>query len=68
MIAIPTEPTPKFIIVKNVAPGTTESMLTDFFSFCGKIENFSLNNDTTAFILFERASAAKTAILLNNGK
>ncbi|KAG2221779.1 hypothetical protein INT45_003419 [Circinella minor] len=66
MLPIPTEPTPNFVIVRNVAPDTTESMLTDFFSFCGKIEDFSLNNDTTAFILFERPSAAKTAILLNN--
>ncbi|KAI9251389.1 hypothetical protein BDA99DRAFT_521727 [Phascolomyces articulosus] len=63
---IPSEPTPRLVIVKNVAPDTTESMLTDFFSFCGKIEDFSLNNDTTAYILFERQAAAKTAILLNN--
>ncbi|KAI8147750.1 hypothetical protein BJV82DRAFT_593215 [Fennellomyces sp. T-0311] len=63
---IPTEPTPNLVIVKNVAPSTTEKMLTDFFSFCGKIDGFMLNNDTTALIMFDRASAAKTATLLNN--
>ncbi|KAI9496017.1 hypothetical protein BDB00DRAFT_869924 [Zychaea mexicana] len=63
---IPTEPTPNLVIVKNVAPSTSEKMLTDFFSFCGRIDDFALNEDATAFIMFERPSAAKTAILLNN--
>lgn len=58
--------------VSNIAPNTTEKEVTDFFSFCGHISNISLsktsgepNATQSATVTFERASAAKTALLLD---
>jgi RNA recognition motif-containing protein len=58
--------------VSNIAPSTTESDLSNFFSFCGKITNLSLTpmggtekSPLSATITFERDSAAKTAVLLD---
>lgn len=62
---------PGTIHVNNIAPATTESDLTSFFSFCGKITSLSLtpsgdvNAPKSATITFERQSAAKTAVLLD---
>jgi hypothetical protein len=42
--------------------------LDDFFTFCGKIESIDYNEkEHTAVIAFEKASAAKTALMLNGG-
>ncbi|KAF8427906.1 hypothetical protein EV426DRAFT_373917 [Tirmania nivea] len=58
--------------VSNISPNTTTPELREFFSFCGKISNISLSptSDTpgapqSATVIFERSSAASTALLLD---
>ena len=58
--------------VSNIAPTTTQKEVTDFFSFCGHITSVSLTPSSAepgaaqkATVTFERASAAKTALLLD---
>ena len=58
--------------VSNVSHATTESELSSFFSFCGKITSLTLTPESgepqapkSATITFERDSAAKTAALLD---
>jgi len=60
--------------VSNIAPTTTKQTLHDFFTFCGKINDISIKDgDTeksaakTATVTFEKANAAKTALMLNGG-
>jgi RNA recognition motif-containing protein len=56
--------------VENIHPETQEEQIQSFFSFCGKIQSFSVNagdnNTKTASITFEKPAAAKTALLLDN--
>ncbi|KAF8451265.1 putative actin cytoskeleton protein [Terfezia claveryi] len=58
--------------VSNISPATTPQELRDFFSFCGKISKLSLSPTSadpgapqSATVTFERSSAAKTALLLD---
>ncbi|KAI5776541.1 hypothetical protein EDC01DRAFT_720028 [Geopyxis carbonaria] len=58
--------------VANISHSTTQSELSSFFSFCGKITSITLTPTTaapdspkSATITFERESAAKTAVLLD---
>ncbi|KAL9711136.1 hypothetical protein Ac2012v2_005676 [Leucoagaricus gongylophorus] len=54
--------------VSDIAPSTTKSQLHDFFSFCGPIAVIDHEEKSaTATIRFEKASAAKTALMLNGG-
>jgi len=58
--------------VSNVAATTTNDKLQDYFAFCGKITGISVTTDAsektkTAVISFEKATAAKTALMLNDG-
>ncbi|RUS13409.1 hypothetical protein BC937DRAFT_95376 [Endogone sp. FLAS-F59071] len=69
---IPAEPIPNLVVVKSIAPTSSEKTVKDFFLFCGKIKDFELQKDENgeyqvALVYFERESAAKTAILLTNG-
>lgn len=59
----------------NVAPETSEKKLTDFFTFCGRVESLSLvshltetadSAPKTAIIIFASEDAAQTALLLTN--
>ncbi|TKX20626.1 protein vip1 [Elsinoe australis] len=56
--------------VKNISAQTGEKEVRDFFSFCGKISSLKLENasDSTqsATVTFEKETAAKTALLLDN--
>lgn len=59
--------------VEGISSQTTEKEVRDFFSFCGKISNLSVNptsNDSSssksASVTFEKETAAKTALLLDN--
>lgn len=55
--------------VKNISSQTTENQVRDFFSFCGKISNLSISQDgetQSAAVTFEKPTAAKTALLLDN--
>lgn len=56
--------------VENISTKTTQDEIKSFFSFCGKISNISVTNvdETTqsATVTFEKAAAAKTALLLDN--
>lgn len=55
--------------VKNISTQTTEKEVRDFFSFCGKISNLSVEKEgsaQTATVTFEKPTAAKTALLLDN--
>jgi len=59
--------------ISNISPKTTEKEIRDFFSFCGKIEDLSITPTTgeagaplSATVTFAQASAARTALLLDN--
>jgi len=61
----------KAVRVSNISPSANEKTVSDFFSFCGKINKLFLtkveNADTSvAVVQFETESAAKTALLLTN--
>ncbi|KAI6166677.1 hypothetical protein EDD17DRAFT_1752841 [Pisolithus thermaeus] len=54
--------------VTGIAKDTSKSALHDFFSFCGKITDIELQEEEkhkSATIVFERPSAAKTALMLD---
>jgi len=55
--------------VKNISSQTSEKDVKDFFSFCGKITNLELTpagDSQNATVTFEKETAAKTALLLDN--
>lgn len=59
--------------VKNISPKTSEQEVRDFFSFCGKISSLSVTPTAdaptapkSATVTFEKETAAKTALLLDN--
>ncbi|KAL9129104.1 MAG: hypothetical protein Q9217_002347 [Psora testacea] len=61
------------IQVKNIAHQTSEKEVRDFFSFCGKITSLSVtpaseaeDSPKSATVTFEKETAAKTALLLDN--
>ena len=57
------------VIVTNIAPGTSEATISEFFGFCGRIVSIRLEdgaNSMTAYITFETANAANTSLLLTN--
>ncbi|CAG8464768.1 8448_t:CDS:2 [Paraglomus occultum] len=59
------------IIVSNISSTASEKSVMDFFLFCGKIKEFELiknvsSDQQTAYIMFERDTAAKTALMLTN--
>jgi len=57
------------VTASNLGKDVTEKQVTDFFSFCGKISSLKLEPDgekQRAIITFERPSAARTAILLQD--
>ncbi|RVX67251.1 hypothetical protein B0A52_09288 [Exophiala mesophila] len=59
--------------VKGISHETSEKEVKDFFSFCGKISNISVTPESgatdsakSATVTFEKETAAKTALLLDN--
>jgi len=61
------------IHVEGIAATTTDQEVRDFFSFCGKIINLSVTPTSkesdapkSATVTFEKESASKTALLLDN--
>lgn len=55
--------------VKNIASSTSDQEIRDFFSFCGKIADIKVETEgavKSADVTFEKETAAKTALLLNN--
>ncbi|SMR50045.1 unnamed protein product [Zymoseptoria tritici ST99CH_1A5] len=55
--------------VKGISSQTSEKEIKDFFSFCGKIQSLSVKPDgssQSASVTFEKETAAKTALLLDN--
>jgi hypothetical protein len=59
--------------VSNLSPKATESEVREFFSFCGKITSLSVtpvskdpDSMKSATVTFEKETAAKTALLLDN--
>ncbi|MCJ1259024.1 hypothetical protein MMC24_006858 [Lignoscripta atroalba] len=59
--------------VKNISHQTSEKEVRDFFSFCGKITSLSVtptseaaDSPKSATVTFEKETAAKTALLLDN--
>merc|ERR1711881_700929 len=68
--------TPKMsttVHVKGISHETTEKEVKDFFSFCGKINSISVTPESdapdaqkSATVTFEKDTAAKTALLLDN--
>jgi len=59
------------INVSNISSESTQTKIDQFFSFCGKISSITLTpgpeKTQSAVIVFEKESAAKTALLLNEG-
>eukprot|EP00741_Cyanophora_paradoxa_P017312 tig00020961_g16722.t1 len=61
------------VLVTNLSPAATEKVLSDFFSFCGKLVsiNFLPNEGQEtlkAVVAFEKGSEAQTALLLTNAQ
>lgn len=57
------------VIVKNISPRTSKKEINDFFSFCGKIASLeiqTIDQSQQATVVFERETAADTALLLDN--
>ncbi|PMD48458.1 hypothetical protein L207DRAFT_414465 [Hyaloscypha variabilis F] len=57
--------------VKNISSATSEKEVKDFFSFCGKITSLEIapsGETQNATVTFEKETAAKTALLLDNTK
>ncbi|PKS10920.1 hypothetical protein jhhlp_002678 [Lomentospora prolificans] len=55
--------------VRNIALTTPDSEIKDFFSFCGKVTNIDVTGNAenkSATVTFEKETAMKTALLLNN--
>lgn len=59
--------------VSGIAPSTSEEEVREFFSFCGKIVSLSVTPTSgdseapkSATVAFEKETAAKTALLLDN--
>jgi RNA recognition motif-containing protein len=55
--------------VKNISSQTGEKEVKDFFSFCGKIASIEITpsgETQSATVTFEKETAAKTALLLDN--
>ncbi|KAK8200119.1 actin cytoskeleton protein, partial [Phyllosticta capitalensis] len=56
--------------VENISAQTSEKEIRDFFSFCGKISHLSVTQTAegtqSATVTFEKETAAKTALLLDN--
>jgi len=59
--------------VEGISSQTSEKEVRDFFSFCGKISNLSVTSNSndpssskSATVNFEKETAAKTALLLDN--
>jgi len=55
--------------VKNISKETSEKEIKDFFSFCGKVSKLDVQTageTKTAEVTFEKETAAKTALLLDN--
>lgn len=55
--------------VRNIALATPDSEIKDFFSFCGKVTDIHVTNNAenkSATVTFEKETAQKTALLLNN--
>jgi len=60
---------PGTVQVKNIAGATSDAEIKDFFSFCGKISDIKVTTEgdvKNADVVFEKPTAAKTALLLNN--
>jgi len=57
------------VYVKNISGQTGEKEVKDFFSFCGKITDIKITEageTKDATVTFEKVTAAKTALLLDN--
>jgi hypothetical protein len=57
------------VYVKNIASSTSEKDVKEFFSFCGKIAKIEITpagETQQATVTFEKDTAAKTALLLDN--
>jgi len=60
---------PNTVHVKNINSATDDKEIREFFSFCGKITDVSVSKEgdsKSATVTFEKETAAKTALLLNN--
>jgi len=57
------------ITVTGIASTTTETALRDFFTFCGNITDIQVKDTQpkSAVIQFQKTSAAKTALMLDEG-
>lgn len=67
----PETSTPRLVFVSQLSPNSEEQVVKDFFRFCGKIKEFEIvssedKKSNEALILFEKESAAKTALMLSN--
>ncbi|KAF0441121.1 RNA-binding protein vip1 [Gigaspora margarita] len=59
------------VVVYNISGLSSEKIVKDFFSFCGRVHKCKfvkneIDNKQTAYITFERESAARTALMLTH--
>ncbi|KAK4249684.1 hypothetical protein C7999DRAFT_12460 [Corynascus novoguineensis] len=57
------------VYVKNIGAQTEDKEIKDFFSFCGKISSIDITTEDatkSATVVFEKETAARTALLLNH--
>lgn len=57
------------VYVKNISAQTSEKEIKEFFSFCGKITSIDVKEageTKDATVMFEKSTAAKTALLLDH--
>lgn len=60
---------PATVNISNIAASTSDAEVRDFFTFCGKISDIQVTTEgetKTAQVTFEKETAKKTALLLNN--
>jgi len=57
---------PRTVQIANISPNTTKEGLSAFLGFCGTIESVEIEG-TSAKVVFQKESAAKTAELLDGG-
>ncbi|ORY84793.1 hypothetical protein BCR37DRAFT_344939 [Protomyces lactucae-debilis] len=59
------------VTAEDISLDVTKEQVKQFFAFCGRIEDIEITkgaNHQTAIVTFERASAAKTALLLQHAQ
>lgn len=55
------------VYIANLSASTTKESLDKFMAFCGSIQSIEMQEGQKAIVVFEKPSAASTALMLNGG-